>query len=399
MNAFEQKNNIITYERKIRVMSDNGQVSGDKPNKPNLKEIFNTVKEVLGVLVVVGGVAFYIISTLTAHGKDIENLKSEVSDMKENLEDIKGQINELTSLVKQDHEIFLDMASAKTSESAYIVKMKDIYEVKTESVHNEEYLVAPLWDENTVIASDISGDIVYKAEDLYNTPIITSYFEDGKEVYFYGRFNENNHWNGKCLLNVYSGDNLISIFEGMYDDGSLFSYKRVYGENSDKWTINDRVDQGKYNSGETWVYSKTEEFIKDFTIENVKEKQIITVDNFIASREEKLLSYYKGNTANGLYNDNTGDAYLVKYKEDGDVSILYKGRFKDGDFQDTTGEAWFVSWGDQNDGYYHYKGKFNNGKHGKAPTPWKPMTQEQINDVVNPERFNCPLTGLFDVII
>lgn len=403
MSALKQKNNIIAYKGEIRLMSEqaqngqtsNGEESSSRHIHRGIKGFMDAVAGIWPVILSLVGAIIYIVSTLTSYGDQIIQLNNEVESINEDVENINSQITAISSLAKDNHEMFLNMSSMVKEEAAYTIQLKDIYEVKTEMIQNEEFLAAPLWDKDTVIASDVSGDIVYKAEDLYNTPIITSYMEGDNEVFFYGKFNKNNHWNGKCILNVYSGNNLLSIFEGTYNDGVLFSYKRVSAE-GDTWVINDRVNQEKYNSGETCIYSKTTDFVKDFTVDNVKEKQIIPVENFLESRKEKLISYYKGNTSNGRYNDSTGNAFLVKYKEDGDVSILYEGQFKDGDFQDTTGNAWFICWGENNDGYYYYEGDFNNGDHGKAPKHWEPMTQEQIDEYAKPEKFKCPLTGLID---
>lgn len=309
----------------------------------------------------------------------------------------------MISSTKDDHSSIIALESKVNETSAYNIVFKDGYNVKMQGEGEERYLAAPIWKDGNIIASDVNGDIIYKAEDLYNTPILTSYMEGDNEVYFYGKYNENNHWNGCCILNVYLGNKLLYIFEGIYDDGELFSYKRVSSEkiisedNIEKeiWIINKRVVQDGYNSGETWSYEKSDDFIKGFTLDNVKEKQILAVDKFIDFKCEKLLSYYKGNTSNGTYNDKTGNAYLVTYKENGDVKRLYKGNFENGDSEDQTGNAWTLSWGNANDGYHYHNGEFKNGKPIDTKNDWKyPVDQEFINSIVNPEYFNCSLAGL-----
>lgn len=388
----------IVQKRKFKIMS-NGAVqtpAGNGNSSNNSRGFLGTLKEYWVIIAAVITGVTYVVSSITGIQKDIEKHDESIGEIKKNYVELNGTIEHLSSIVDDDHEIFLELASSIKDEPAYKLALRDDYEVKTVKVENEEYLAEPLWTNDSVIGSDIGGDIVYKAEDLYNTLILTSYKDVENEVYFLGRFNENNHWNGRCIMNVYNGDNLVSIFEGMYDDGELFSYKRVTEENGDTWVINDRVKEKEYNRGETWKYEKKKEFVKDFTLENVKDKQVMTVDSFLTSIDYRLRSYYNGRTFDGKYKDETGNAYLVKYKEDGNVDILYKGKFINGKFhdQDKDAKSWFISWGNDDDGYYYYIGKFTNGDHGKEPTPWKPLEQEEIDEIVNPNEYKCLLPGL-----
>lgn len=390
---------LYTNERKLREMAG-------APNQGNFWErVINVIKTAGAVFVVFASLiaaTLYIGTNIERHNNEIKVLKDDAKEVKDSYKEIDKKIDELTDLVKSDHEIFLEIASIDASEAPYKVQMKDKYQVRTEEVKNEIRLADPAWENGNIIGTDANGDTIYNPEDLYNKPIITAYLDGKNEVYFYGRFNENNHWNGRCILNVYEENKLISIFEGIYDDGKIYSYKTVAVKEDDEnegeyiWLINDRVNQDEYNSGETWKYTKHEDYIKGFTLEDVKEKQITTVDKFISSRNEKLLSYYKGNTSNGLYNDSTEKAYLIKYKNDGNLDLLYVGKMKNGYPNDNTGNAWSVAWGYANDGYYYYNGIFTNGNHGKAPRNWKPMTQEEINEKINPDDFDYPLTGLIE---
>ena len=241
---------------------------------------------------------------------------------------------------------------------------------------------------------EVDGETIYSMEDLYNVPIVTSYIENGKEIYFLGRFNENKNWNGKCILNTYDNDKLCSIFEGVYENGVLFSYKCLTGDD-ERWIINERVVHKGYNSGTTYVYTKSDDFIKNFTLDNVKEKQILDIETFLLSKNENLMSIYCGNTVRGRYNDDSGYAYFVKYKEDGTVEYLYKGKWLNGEENDSSGNAWYIGWGHANDGYHYYKGKFTGGEQDKKPKSWyEPLTQEEIDQIVDPDNFDCDLKGL-----
>lgn len=418
MEALKEKGNIISYERNKRKMST-AESNQDSPNNNQqdnqtssqnesardglvrVNSFMKTASVFLGIFAFFSGGIIYAVANIVGHGKDIDYLKGDISDLKEDVNEINRSIEKLEELTDEDHEIFLELASASKDEEAYNIIFKDIYQVKTETVANEKYLAPPSWDNNSIVASDVNGDITYTAEDLYDTLIRTSYMEGDNEIYFYGRFNENNHWNGKCILNVYNNDKLVSIFEGIYNDGELFSYKRVEEGEDSTWRVNDRKRQGDYNSGESWIYEKTEDFSKGFTTENVKDKQILTVDRFLNSIDKKLLGYYKGNTSNNLYNDDSGNAYSVRYDDSGNVRYLYKGKMKDGygndDGKDTKNKSWAFIWGEANDGFHYHEGKFTNGSPKNTTKDWNyPVDQDFINSIVNPDYFNCSLKGLID---
>lgn len=361
MGMVDRNNNIVTYERKRKKMSETSNQITTSTAKT--KEGLTILQQLLTVGGIVVGAIFYIAS----QGKDIEALEDDVKEIKENYSNIDDKIDELSSLVSDDHEMFLELVSMNTEERPYTIVLKDKYQIKTVKVENEEYLAAPTWEEGNIIASDVNGDTIYNPEDLYNVPIITSYLDGDNEVYFYGRFNENNRWNGKCILNTYNENKLVSIFEGIYDNGELFRYRTASTENQGTiWWVNDRINQGEYNSGETWTYTKTDDYTKGFTMEDVKEKQIVTVDKFFETRNENLLSYYKGNTANGLYNDDTGKAYLITYFTSGElddkeaIKTFYQGKFVKGHFEDSSDKAWYIT-REISTTYMYYEGSFSGG--------------------------------------
>lgn len=85
--------------------------------------------------------------------------------------------------------------------------------------------------------------------------------------------------------------------------------------------------------------------------------------NFAKKIDGTLKNYYKGNTSDGRYNDNTGNAYLVCYDDQGYVLSLYIGQFKNGKYDDMSGNAIEVVFDSSNNinRYFFYKGKFKNG--------------------------------------
>lgn len=63
------------------------------------------------------------------------------------------------------------------------------------------------------------------------------------------------------------------------------------------------------------------------------------VDNFVENQEKRMTQYYVGNTSDSKYNDDTGNAYLIKFDESGNVITLYTGRFRNGQLHDESGDA------------------------------------------------------------
>lgn len=378
-----KRKNVGEINTECKQESDNGDEKLQNGGRWHF--ISKNIETVVAILTIVGAIIGFTL-IFSKHGNDIENLKEAVGKIEDNIKEsneksednfkkLEDAIDNLALLVMDDHEFFLDLSSKETEEKVYSVVFKDAFQVKTETLYSEEYLAAPSWKdgENAIACDSNSDDIIYSAGDLCNTPIITSYMKDGNEVYFYGRFNENNRWNGKCILNVYSKNKLLYIFEGMYDDGDLFSYKRL-DDKGDFWLVNDRIYQGEYNSGKTWKYNKTDDFVKSFSMEEVKEKQIITVDRFLNSKEPELISCYCGNTANGVYNDNNGNAYLLLYFKDGElpgaegqkvIKTLYQGCFEKGTFSDNTGNAWYIT-REVDTTYMFYEGSFSLSDNGKG---------------------------------
>lgn len=261
-----------------------------------------------------------------------------------------------------------------------------------------------------VIAQNTENGREYTVDQLFNKKLLIPYMQDGKEVFFYGQFNEKEHWDGTCIFNIYGysedldSNILETIMEAEYDDGVLISYRKVIRstttQNNNVWSIfygeiiykNGEVD---YAKGETWNYFRVNEYLIGFDISNVNVKDIIYIDEF-----EKTLKnfsfiegYYCGNISNGYYNDDTGNAYMIKYTEVGFIRTIYVGRFKNGLPDDQSGNAWQIVFDDYENvnRYFYYKGKFSNNKRQGKVTIDDYVTQEEINKIINGMQFNCEL--------
>ena len=184
--------------------------------------------------------------------------------------------------------------------------------------------------------------------------------------------------------------------EAEYKDGTLLQYRQVIpsvtqaGKNV--WVISERESNGDTNSGESWNYIRNDECVKDFDFDSVGGVDMISVEAFKSTINTPAEAYYLGDTSDGMYNDNTGQAYLVKYTEDGTVRTLYVGRFKNGQFHDNTGDAWYIT-RDEDTEYMYYKGIFKNGApaNNKGSIFENELSIERINEIINGKNFESDL--------
>ena len=62
------------------------------------------------------------------------------------------------------------------------------------------------FEATTIVGKDLTGK-TYIAKDLVGKKLILIYdIVDGKKVYFWGKYNENYHWEGECITNSFNND-------------------------------------------------------------------------------------------------------------------------------------------------------------------------------------------------
>ncbi len=333
--------------------------------------------------------------TMTDINTRLTNLESEIKDLdiKSNFVSINKDITALGNRLSVVEGLVLNNVSFVLQPTD---KAIESMKVEYASVKNEFYMSPPTWNSTDIIAKDLVSGKEYSAEELIGEKLLLPYISDGKEVYFYGQFDEKNQWDGNCLINIYANDQLALIMEAEYNHGLLIEYKQVLpaqtlsGENV--WIVAERINIGDSNSGDSWNYIRDKECEKDFDFDTVTNEDIMTVQDFRSTIDTYLEGFYHGNTSNGFYNDNTGDAYLVKYNEDGTVRTLYSGMFKDGIFNDGSGNAWYIAKNENTD-YMYYQGKFESGKplHDEASYFENGLTPDRINEILQGKDFNCDL--------
>lgn len=386
------------YTRGIAFMSLNNKnrkksntESEEKKDKFIQSIILNMITIIPTVILSVGG-------TIWAMHGTVSKLEQQVSDLADNV----GKTQESVDKVRDD------ITSVKETNSSLIAKVEalegDFSEVFTVSIKQNDLPIVessyelenPTWDAEDIIASDLISGEEYSAGFLAGKKLLVPYTNNGQEVVFFGQFNENYHWDKDCIINVYANDELILIMDAEYDDGELVTYQQVLAETlqtrQNVWVVTEREHRADLNYGETWNYDRTEDYAKQFELDQVQMQDVVSAEDFIAEIDTPVDSYYRGNTSNGIYNDNTGEAYLVRYNEDGTVKVLYKGCFTDGKFDDNTGEAWELVFDSSNgiNKYFYYKGIFRKGNRANSKKI-DYVTREQIEQITEGMEFSCDM--------
>ena len=244
------------------------------------------------------------------------------------------------------------------------------------------YADTPIEITEQLILYDIKG-VAYVSADLIGQIVLLCYEEGGKEVYFLGKYNENYHWDGYCVTNVYNEDGtLFGICESEFVDGKRINYKSFYQDN-DVFIYSDRECDGDLNSGITKHYRYVSEETKEFTSSTVRSTDIQYVNNYIRTNSvNNIKQIYIGTTDSKYYQDESGDAVVVSFDEDGYVTSLYKGMFVNGKRNDDTFNAYAVEYNSEYGKYYLNENTvFKNGK--AVNKSIVPMTEEELELIVN----------------
>lgn len=284
-----------------------------------------------------------------------------------------GKVDELSKRMTQI-QLSNDTACIRLPQEAQIA-------MTTNSNTGDKELAPLTWKDTTVVDED--EDIT--AEDLIGKKIVATYEEEGIHTVFYGSYNQRYHWQGSCLLNSYNDDQqLVYVMEGLYEDGELLSYKQFSVEKDEKgeeyWLVTKRIAVEGGNQGESWTYYKEGNIKQTFEWGVVTPQDMFTIDDIMDRLSPLRRSYYKGMTADGQYNDKTGDSLLVLFDKEGEVNTLYQGQFVDGTMEDATGNAWEIARDPkQNIPYMYQQGVFEGGRCISTTVPTQ--TELTKNDI------------------
>lgn len=322
---------------------------------------------------------------------DVSNLKNDVSDLKNNISNINNYLYGDNGVEKQ-----IDKINEILSISAIFVSddVKQYIEQASISKNDVDSVGFPI-KSDTMIGTDIDGNN-YVANNLINQTVLLTYTEYDKEVYFIGQYSEDYKWTGYCVTNAYNLDGtLYSICESNFDNGKRKDFKSIMHVDNDlDWLYSEREitkkeDNETTNIGKNIRYIFEYDDVKNFTMSNARVSDIMHVDALLGSVTYKISEFYSGDTSNELYNDESGQAYRIKYTPYGNIENLYVGRFKDGDFCDFTGNAWEIVYSNDENTYFYNKGIFE--KNHYIGDEYVPVNLNKIKEIISDYDFDCNL--------
>ena len=402
MSKKEKKNNINSNQNQISLKGKIEQLS-DKIDAQNrtktLSRVDRIIAIIVGVVTIIGAIVRVIwnysrmnsgidglqtdVATLQKDSSQMYKYLYEDGGVKDQLGDINGRLTNIESqLTDIADALNLNVIRVANNETSAMIDGASIEK------NDKDYVTTSIPSESQ-IGVDANGK-VYIAKDLINETVILTYMEDSKEVYFLGQYNENYHWNGYCVTNVYNSDGtLAGICESNFDDGKRLDYISFYSDTENEWIYTNRKHTDGKNIGTTVNYQLDDNSVKNFTNTNVRITDILYADKYIVKSAPAMTKYYKGSTKDGVYHDSTGNAYEIKYNDDGTVKMLYMGQFENGYCEDATGQAFAIVYSDKYNKYYCNTGIFTEGH--TVTSSNTPITVDEIKEIVSKYSFDYEL--------
>lgn len=316
-------------------------------------------------------------NTIPSLEHDISDLKNDIStdqtELSTDIRQLGGRIDTLYLLLVKS----LDLEASKEYSTQIATGMG-----------NRDSILQDRGPTIVHVVAHTSDGTEYTTTELSDLKLLLPYKDGSKNGYFYGQFNENNHWDGNCVVNIYNHGKLELITDAEYNDGKVLNCRQVFPDFTTNgrpiWVISDRVVENGVSHGETWHYFRNEDFFQISEPQNVEEKDILTVDRFKEFLNADVEGYYYGTTSKGKFNDTSGDAYMIKYFENGLIRTLYVGAFENGLFNDISGNAWMIGKNtDSQAAYSYYMGPFEDGEYTGNKSCWRePLSQQEIDEII-----------------
>lgn len=369
-------------------------VSSERPAKKGFwKEYSGTI-----ISCVVTAICTAILSVLGNYffiKIDINNINTKVGSISTQVEELTTEVEDISDYLYDDDGVKDQLGMINEALNLKVINVTEedtvsfLEDISIES--NDISSTTSVLSAKMSVGVDLNGN-VYIAEDLIGETILLTYEDEGKDVFFLGQYNENYHWDGYCVTNTYNSDGtLYGICESNFDDGKRIDYKTVLSVDAEnnKWDYYSRVCDGKSNIGISIEYIFEYNTEKNFTDTNVRRTDMLFVDEFMEKHDAILINYYHGRTSDKLYNDDTGEAYLITFHEDGTVRTLYVGNFVNGYPHDKTNKAWNIAYAEEVGYYVHNTGTFSNGYADKHSS--EEFTYEEIEELISKYDFDCEL--------
>lgn len=389
LKKYKHESRIIKMPKKNVIQEENSNnVNNKKISAKAIIEIIGAIFTIVSLLAILFEAYNYVESKFDKLNDklneclkkdEISNLTTDVSEMREYLysdDGVKDQLGEFSDKMdKVTNLLNITAIKADVTTEEYIRSNVSIVD---NDISNSTSSISS----DTCIGTDSEGN-VYIAKNLVDKTILLTYTEDDKEIYFLGQYNKNYHWNGYCVINTYDADGkLNSINESNFDDGNRLDYESFYlSDKQNEWIYTDRDCKKETNEGISIRYKSNFSKQKNFTATNVRVSDLIYIESMKEYDNKEILSYYMGKTSNGVYNDDSGNAYLVRYNSEGFVSVYYKGNFKDGDFEDENAIEIVLDESDNINKYFLYNGGFTRGER-ISDDGIKYITQDEINTIL-----------------
>lgn len=384
----EHKGKIITMPKKKQE---------DKKQKVIQISVGGVISIAVTIALTAISASWIISGNITSLNKDVKSINtklntanSEIKEMKEYIYadgGVKDQLGELSNNMDSITEL-LNITAIKAN-----VTTEEYINSNVSVVDNNISNSTSSFSADTCIGTDSEGK-AYIAKDLIGQTILLTFDQGDKETYFLGQYNDKYHWDGYCVINTYTDGVLNGVSESNFDDGNRLNYESFYlSDNQGEWIYTDRDCKEDSNDGISIRYKLDYDKQKNFTLTNARASDIIYVENLASYDNKEVLSYYVGSTSDGVYNDNSGDAYLVRYNEDGFVNVFYKGCFQNGSFDDTN--AVEIVFDSSNDRYFLYQGTFVDGKR-TSDDGIEYVTQNEIDTILKENECPNDLKWYFD---
>lgn len=413
---------IKINERELNIMSKKQKKSVNKEQKDNVSDkpwitgvffplfcsVITGAVSVMVTVVILNTKMEFVLDDINSINDNINTINESITSLKENtatnvanVEGLKDSIGDLEKRMDITEDDIKKLYNTIGNSPASTVVCKPTQDTKMLLASVDIMsgsLASPGWKSSDIVAENTSTGKKYTAGKLVGKKVLMPYIDDGYEIFFYGSFNKNYHWDGNCIINSYKQDKLEYIMEARYDDGEVVSYKQVFcyrnSKDSNVWAVSERKHNSDTdeNTGNTWTYHKKDNIKKKFSIEAVSVNDMLSVGQFRKKFTTNLEGFYHGITSEGSFNDSTGKAYLVKYFKDGTLEVLYCGRFKDGQFDDDTGNAWYITRGQEDSCYSYFKGRFDRG-HRVETSSNKPVNiaNKDVRDIIANKKIECKI--------
>ena len=370
-------------------------MAGKRTQDGNSSGVLVAVVSGLLVAAILGGWHLFtsievIKSNIASIDKSVETLGTDLENkIAKSREETKEYIDFL-----QDYMFFLNESIYQSNSSALTSGYVPAGNFQNTLHQSYEKIDSPIFEYTSMISYD--SIVVKNASDgreltlgeIVERKLLLPYSDGESSSIFYGQLSKNGNWDGRCIINTYKSNKLELITEAQYADGILITCNQVFPYHTDRegdvWAVARRTKFDGFSTGDTAYVKRNGDYLIDFEIASATTENILTVDAFVATLDPKPVGYYHGNISNGLFNDNTGEAYLVKFFDDGSVRMLYHGCIKNGNIADSSdGSAWFIGRDEDDTGYVYTTGPFRNGRAPRENKYWEPISQEEIQKTLN----------------